>query len=209
MNLRHGKPDESFRGRLRTAGGHRHHLPSDVELAVGPRRCRKSWSGILGRCQTSYRDARQVACTWRRRRPDQPNRRGALLHNLKHNKVIHRCIILMHMVTDNVPARRRGSTHPDRSPDGQLSFDGRPLRFHGSAGHPAAARCVRLSADAVQPDGGFIFRRPNDHRLGSASRWNRIGPGVLKAMHRNALPAIGFFRVPPDRAIELGWQVEI
>jgi hypothetical protein len=73
----------------------------------------------------------------------------------------------MHVVTDNVPARRRGSTHPDRPPDGQLSFDGRPLRFHGSAGHPAAARCARLSADAVRPDAHFIFRRPNDHRLGS------------------------------------------
>jgi KUP system potassium uptake protein len=28
-------------------------------------------------------------------------------------------------------------------------------------------------------------------------------------MHRNALPATEFFRIPPDRVIELGGQVAI
>jgi KUP system potassium uptake protein len=32
---------------------------------------------------------------------------------------------------------------------------------------------------------------------------------VFKAMHRNALPATEFFRVPLNRVIELGGQVEI
>jgi len=28
-------------------------------------------------------------------------------------------------------------------------------------------------------------------------------------MHRNALPATEFFRIPPNRVIELGGQIEI
>ena len=32
---------------------------------------------------------------------------------------------------------------------------------------------------------------------------------VFEVMQRNALPATEFFRVPPNRVIELGGQVEI
>jgi KUP system potassium uptake protein len=31
----------------------------------------------------------------------------------------------------------------------------------------------------------------------------------FEAMHRNALPATEFFRIPPNRVVELGGQVEI
>jgi KUP system potassium uptake protein len=32
---------------------------------------------------------------------------------------------------------------------------------------------------------------------------------LFEAMHRNALAATEFFRIPPNRVIELGAQVEI
>ena len=32
---------------------------------------------------------------------------------------------------------------------------------------------------------------------------------LFETMHRNALPATEFFRIPPNRVIELGGQVEI
>jgi KUP system potassium uptake protein len=32
---------------------------------------------------------------------------------------------------------------------------------------------------------------------------------VFEIMHRNALPATEFFRIPPDRVIELGGQIAI
>ena len=41
------------------------------------------------------------------------------------------------------------------------------------------------------------------------SRFGRIRRAVFAAMHRNAQPATEFFRIPPNRVIELGGQVEI
>ena len=41
------------------------------------------------------------------------------------------------------------------------------------------------------------------------SRFGRIRRAVFAAMHRNAQSATEFFRIPPNRVIELGGQVEI
>jgi KUP system potassium uptake protein len=41
------------------------------------------------------------------------------------------------------------------------------------------------------------------------SRFGRIRTKLFEAMHRNALDATEFFRIPPGRVIELGGQIEI
>jgi KUP system potassium uptake protein len=43
----------------------------------------------------------------------------------------------------------------------------------------------------------------------AASRMSRIRIKLFEAMHRNALAATEFFRIPPNRVIELGGQIEI
>jgi KUP system potassium uptake protein len=40
-------------------------------------------------------------------------------------------------------------------------------------------------------------------------RMSRFRIKLFEAMHRNALPATEFFRIPPNRVIELGGQIEI
>jgi KUP system potassium uptake protein len=44
---------------------------------------------------------------------------------------------------------------------------------------------------------------------GRKSRLGTIRCKLFEVMHRNALPATEFFRIPPNRVIELGSQVEI
>jgi hypothetical protein len=39
------------------------------------------------------------------------------------------------------------------------------------------------------------------------SRFGALRVRLFETMHRNALPATEFFRIPPDRVIELGGQV--
>jgi KUP system potassium uptake protein len=41
------------------------------------------------------------------------------------------------------------------------------------------------------------------------SRFRTIRCKLFEAMHRNALAATEFFRIPPNRVIELGGQLEI
>jgi KUP system potassium uptake protein len=42
-----------------------------------------------------------------------------------------------------------------------------------------------------------------------SSHFGTVRRALFAAMHRNALPATEFFRIPPNRVIELGGQVEI
>ena len=42
-----------------------------------------------------------------------------------------------------------------------------------------------------------------------SSRLGSIRRGLFAVMHRNALAATEFFRIPPNRVIELGAQVEL
>jgi KUP system potassium uptake protein len=43
----------------------------------------------------------------------------------------------------------------------------------------------------------------------ASPRMSRIRIKLFEAMHRNALAATEFFRIPPNRVIELGGQIEI
>jgi len=41
------------------------------------------------------------------------------------------------------------------------------------------------------------------------SLWWQIKTHVFRFLHRNALPATEFFRIPPGRVVELGSQIEV
>jgi KUP system potassium uptake protein len=43
----------------------------------------------------------------------------------------------------------------------------------------------------------------------AAPQMSRIRIKLFEAMHRNALAATEFFRIPPNRVIELGGQIEL
>jgi KUP system potassium uptake protein len=133
----------------------------------------------------------------------------ALLHNLKHNKVLHERNVLLTVVTESVPfipavSRLRVDTiandfyratvrygfmeTPDvplalmRCEDAGLCFDPMDTTYFAS----------RESIVAGRKRGMPIWR---DHLFGF--------------MHRNAAPATDFFRIPTTRLVELGAPVEI
>jgi KUP system potassium uptake protein len=132
-----------------------------------------------------------------------------LLHNLKHNKVIHQRIVLLHVLTDNVPHiaadQRVQITH--------LTDDFHSLVVHyGFMDQPdipqALDACGAQQMRFDMMDTSFFVGRltivPS-----TASRLFRIRTKLFEAMHRNALAATEFFRIPPNRVVELGSQIEI
>jgi KUP system potassium uptake protein len=132
-----------------------------------------------------------------------------LLHNLKHNKVLHERIILMHVVTENVPRiapkRRIEAAHLGDNFNCIVVHYG----FMEQPNIPRAldeCRAQQLQFDMMQTS--FFVGRVTivaDKRSGVSAIRRR----VFEAMHRNALSATEFFRIPPDRVIELGGQVAI
>jgi KUP system potassium uptake protein len=135
-----------------------------------------------------------------------------LLHNLKHNKVLHERIVLMHVTTENVPrvaaARRLETT------DLGDNFYAIVARY-GFMEQPNVPRvledCTARDRDLhfAMMDTSFFVGRITVVANNKRSRVGAFRAEVFEAMHRNALPATEFFHIPPDRVIELGAQVEI
>ena len=134
---------------------------------------------------------------------------GALLHNLKHNKVLHERVILAHVVVDDVPivpaAKRiqvqklgKGFYHIDihhgffETPDVPLALQ--------------SARPYGLAID-LETTTFFIGREtlvPAEHpALGSWRTW------LYVRLASAALEPAKFFHLPTNRVIELGAQVTI
>ena len=133
----------------------------------------------------------------------------ALAHNLRHNKVMHEYVVILTVSTAPVP---------HVAPDQQLTFD---VLGHGvfimralygfmqdpnvpDALRAAQSRGLEIDADDVTY---FLGRETIlvTHRRGMAM-WREK---LFVLMTRNAVRATAFFRLPPERVVELGVQVEI
>jgi KUP system potassium uptake protein len=132
-----------------------------------------------------------------------------LLHNLKHNKVLHERIVLLHVVTENVPriAPARRLEVADLGDNfysvvARYGFMQQPDIPH------ALEQCRNNGLHFSMMDTSFFVGRVTIVSS-KRSRLSAIRRRVFEAMHRNALPATEFFRIPPNRVIELGGQVEI
>jgi KUP system potassium uptake protein len=130
-----------------------------------------------------------------------------LLHNLKHNKVLHQRIVLMHIVTENVPR----IAPQDRIETANFGDNFYSVRArYGFMEHPNIPKlledCRAHEIIFNMMDTSFFVGRVNIV-AGRHSRLSGLRRQVFDFMHRNALPATEFFRIPPGRVIELGGQV--
>ena len=134
----------------------------------------------------------------------------ALMHNLKHNKVLHERNAFLTVETMSVPyAPQDKRLKIDSVGDGFY----RVMIRYGFMETPDVPLALMRSCD----QGGIYFDPMDTTYFASretiiASR-NRGMPvwrdKLFAIMHRNAAPATGFFRIPGNRLVELGAQVEI
>ncbi|HYE37170.1 potassium transporter Kup [Methylocaldum sp.] len=137
------------------------------------------------------------------------NREGippALLHNLKHNKVLHETTVLMTVTTENVP---RVVPEKRREIRGLGSGFFRINLHYGFMETPNIPRVLKSCSrdfDIDISDTTFFLNRET---IIPAPR-PRMALWRLKlfiGMSRNTSSAVGFFRIPPDRVVELGVQL--
>ena len=134
----------------------------------------------------------------------------ALLHNLKHNKVLHDRNIFLTVETLTVPfLDNRARAKVDEIGD---DFYRVVLRF-GFMETPdvpqALMRLADCSSICVDPmDTTYFASRENIEasRHKGMSFWR---DKLFMVMHRNAAPATSFFRIPGNRLVELGSTVQI
>jgi KUP system potassium uptake protein len=134
----------------------------------------------------------------------------ALLHNLKHNQVLHERVIFLTAVPEDVP-----HVPPEDSVE---------IRDHGHGCHNVKvhlgfkdsydiadiARTLAQHYDFALDPGttSFFLSRETvlSGRAGGMAIWRER---LFGWMMRNAQPASDFFRIPPNRVIEIGTQLVI
>jgi KUP system potassium uptake protein len=134
---------------------------------------------------------------------------NALLHNLKHNKVLHERNILMTVETLDTPLAEYG----ERTEITALGheFYRVVIRF-GFSEDPnipiALGRCESKGLGFEMMDTTFFISRetviPTDRR--GMPMWR---DKLFAFLNRNGVPATAFFHIPGNRMIELGTRVEI
>src|SRR6185295_4867273 len=133
----------------------------------------------------------------------------ALVHNLRHNKVLHQRVLIL-------------SVHPTHTPhvtpDERLSVTAlgsdlyNVVLRYGFMDEPNVPEAL----DLVREHGLTIDRADVTYFLGRETVIVTKNPGMAMwreklfvLMARNAIRATAFFKLPPDSVVELGVQVEI
>jgi len=131
----------------------------------------------------------------------------ALLHNLKHNKVLHERVVLMTINTEDVPYMGSKVDVTQLSP----SF-WRVVAYYGFMENPdidnIVVACKEHDLEFDLMDTSFFLSREtliSTDRPGMAP-WREH---LFLWMSKNALRATDFFQIPTNRVVELGAQIEL
>ncbi len=133
----------------------------------------------------------------------------ALLHNLKHNKVLHERVVILNVRTEEVPQVADAE---------RVQVEHLPANFHrvllryGFLEHPsvtiALMQCQLGVPEPSYMDTSYFLSResliPSDHP--DLQPWREH---IFMQMTNTALDATRYFRLPPDRVVEIGSQIEI
>ncbi len=131
----------------------------------------------------------------------------ALLHNLKHNKILHERNVLLTVVTKDVPfvadeerVKVERIAHNFWLITGSYGFKEEPQI-------PALLElCKAQGIEFNMMDTSFFLSRERIVAVGNFGmpRWREV---LFAAMFRNAASASDFFQIPTNRVVELGSQV--
>jgi KUP system potassium uptake protein len=133
-----------------------------------------------------------------------------LLHNLRHNKVLHASNVLLTVMTEEIPVvpdERRVEIEPLGS-----GFYRVTLRY-GFVEEPDVPAAITLARGRGLPidkdDITYFLGRETLLATARESGMARWREALFSLMSKNAMRATAFFRIPPERVVELGMHVEL
>ena len=134
----------------------------------------------------------------------------ALLHNLKHNQVLHERLILLHVMTLDTPRAGRGEMLEYEELGQGLHRVTLRFGFAETPDVPSALRTKMPESARFQPGKATYFLGSETYGVGKKSTLiDRIRLNLFAIMARNASPATAYFQLPPGRVVELGAQITL
>jgi KUP system potassium uptake protein len=137
-----------------------------------------------------------------------------LLHHLKHNKVLHERVVLVSIITEEIPrVRGRERLSVKSLGAGFYQVVGR-YGFMQSPDVPRLLRSLPEGAipgprfEKVEMETTYYLGRETLLPTGPAplARWRKK---LFIVMSRNAQTASAFFKLPPNRVVEMGAQLQL
>ncbi|SFK51775.1 potassium transporter Kup [Falsiroseomonas stagni] len=132
---------------------------------------------------------------------------GALLHNLKHNKVLHERVLFVTVINEDIPRVEQRREVTELAPDIHRVI----LRygFQESPHIPRELEALRDIGIAFEPMQASYFLGRETVVAAAVPKMPRWRQWIFTLLSRNAVPATEFFRIPSDRVVELGVRVAI
>ena len=132
-----------------------------------------------------------------------------LLHHYKHNQVLHEQVVLLSIVTDDVPhVSSKNRVNVERLREGFF----RVTAHYGFMQIPKVTdilkECDKRGLKTHASTTSYYLGREKlvVTRNPGMSTWRKY---LFSFLSKNARPATDFFKLPPDRIVEMGMQLEL
>jgi KUP system potassium uptake protein len=134
---------------------------------------------------------------------------NVLLHHVKHNKVLHQQVVLLSVVTENVPFVVGSSSLSARDLGHGFYRVVARVGFMQQPNVPKIlTRCERQGLTVNAADTTYYLGRQTLLTTGNSrvARWRKM---LFSFLAHNSRPPTSFFQLPPNRVVELGLQIEL
>ncbi len=134
---------------------------------------------------------------------------SALMHNLKHNRVLHDILVFITLETTD---------EPRADPDNRVTVKHLPLGawlvearfgYMEQPDVPAALRACETHGLSIDPAQASYFLGRRVIRMSAKSAMPFWQQRIFIMLANQSARAIEFFRIPPDRVVELGMQMSV
>ncbi len=133
---------------------------------------------------------------------------SALLHNLKHNRVLHDRLIFVNIETMPVPRWDDERVIVRQGPLGAWMVDA-CFGYMEQPNVPDALRACAAHGLEVDPQQASYFLGRRVIRMSARSLMPFWQQRIFIILANHSARAIEFFRIPPDRVVELGMQMSV
>jgi KUP system potassium uptake protein len=134
----------------------------------------------------------------------------ALIHHVKHNQVLHEQVLLLAIVTEDVPVvATKDILEVNSFGEGLYEL----TAHYGFMQAPKVARILRLAKAQyginTEEDQTTYYLGRDILLTNGSEKMMQWRKSLFAFLSRNSLSATAYFGIPPDRVIEMGMQVEL
>jgi KUP system potassium uptake protein len=133
---------------------------------------------------------------------------SALMHNLKHNRVLHDILVFVSVETTDEPRNDGDRVTVRQGPLGAWIVEAR-FGYMEQPDVPAALRACEPHGLSIDPRQASYFMGRRAIKLSPRAPMPFWQQRIFIMLTNQSARAIEFFRIPPDRVVELGMQMSI